>query len=675
MKAQAASVIARQKRKKKTYTAPEPKMKSASPAQAHHLYLAACIVAIVAFLCYANALTGGFVFDDQYHALGNRLLRSITNIPRIMLTSYRPLRDVSYTLDFAIWGERPFGFHLTNLLIHVANSVLVFSLIYRFAIGIVPATVAALIFAVHPMQVDSVTYISGRRDVLFAFFYLASFHCYLTYRQKRSAAYFAMFLFLWALSLMTKEMAASLPFFLLLWNFTSSWDDQAKPWLTRSLRALQKAFSKDKWLYLGLLVSVFIYGCYMVFIKAGSLRARADGFHYWGGSFLTNMLTVSRVHAWYLKQLVFPTPIVQYSGTFDISSTLDLRALLAILIITTVIAAGFALLRSNRLMSFAILSHFVLLLPVSHIIPHHELLADHYLYLPLMSFGLFVALLARVIAARVAYVLATAAIAAFAVVTITRNPVYKDDFTLWQTNYKEAPNSVRAAFGLARHYVGRNPRKATELYERCIELDPGFAPPYVNLAILYQSKDQARRAEEIIQKGLALPDSAISSELNSPQFFRSQLLTALALAKSNQGENEKAEQLLWQAIEAYPANSQPYMLLAAIYHNTDRAKELDLLNKHLAADPNSYDTLQRISSLLIEDGKYDSAITYLDKMVAIAPNDFYANYQLGQIYRKQEDCTRARSHFELAKAAASSPDDISAVEAGLHALELQCGRR
>src|SRR6185503_6187820 len=102
--------------------------------------------------------------------------------------------------------------------------------------------------------------------------------------------------------------------------------------------------------------------------------------------------TVLRVHAWYLKQLIFPTPIVQYYGAFDISTTLlDWRVILAFLVVGGVIVAGFVQLDRNKIIAFAILSYFVMLLPVSQIIPHHELLADHYLYLPLMSFGLFVA--------------------------------------------------------------------------------------------------------------------------------------------------------------------------------------------------------------------------------------------------------------------------------------------
>src|SRR5688500_16846932 len=158
------------------------------------------------------------------------------------------------------------------------------------------------------------------------------------------------------------------------------------------------------------------------------------------------MLLSLRVQAWYLKQLVLPTPFVQYKGAFDISTTLlDWRVLLSIFLVGAVLAAGFVALGRSRPIAFAILSYFVLLLPVSQIIPHHELLADHYLYLPMMSFALLLALVVQKIAMRgkiskqLAYGAAAVLIVVLALLTVSRNQVWKDDLTLWQANYKEVP--------------------------------------------------------------------------------------------------------------------------------------------------------------------------------------------------------------------------------------------
>src|SRR5262249_51150348 len=311
---------------------------------------------------------------------------------------------------------------------------------------------AAFIFAVQPIQVDSVTYISGRRDVLFSLFFLASFLCYLAYRRVvrgrawrpywlGGAFFFCFFWFFLAVCFLSKEMAASMPLLIFVWNFCDAWDPQAGSLRRRFFGAVKNALARDKWLYLALCLIVPAYVWYQVFYKGGSARAGLSGFEYWGGSFYTNLLTSIRVHAWYLKQLVLPTPIVQYQGAFDIATTLFAwKVLLAIVVVGATVAGGFVLLNKDKLMAFAVLSFFALLVPVAQIIPHQELLADHYLYLPMMCFGLFAALLARRVAdsgrmaKRVTYGLAAGVLIVFAVMTSMRNTVYKDDLSLWKTN-------------------------------------------------------------------------------------------------------------------------------------------------------------------------------------------------------------------------------------------------
>src|SRR5215467_1123373 len=106
--------------------APEP-ASAVSPLQRPGaVWIVAIALVGVVFFVFADALANGFVFDDHVHVLDNILLRSLTNLPKIMVWDYRPLRDISYAFDFAIFGEGPFGFHLTNILIHAANTISVF---------------------------------------------------------------------------------------------------------------------------------------------------------------------------------------------------------------------------------------------------------------------------------------------------------------------------------------------------------------------------------------------------------------------------------------------------------------------------------------------------------------------------------------------------------------------
>ncbi|HWX39873.1 MAG TPA: glycosyltransferase family 39 protein [Blastocatellia bacterium] len=660
--------------------APEPEAPVSPLNRPKTVWIVAAVLVGVVFICFADALWNGFVFDDHVHVLDNILVRSLTNLPSLVW-DYRPLRDVSYAFDFAIFGDRPFGFHLTNILIHAANTVLVFLLIRRITDDLLVSCLSALLFAVHPIQTDSVAYISGRRDVLFTFFYLASFHAYLTYSKSRSWRYLVLFLGLWALSLGSKEMAASLPLVIFVWNFCQSWISEG-PVLKRLWQTLKKAFLQDAWLYIVLSFAVIAFVIDQTVIRRASQRIGPEGIHFWGGSIFSDILTALTVNAWYIKQLVFPTPIAQYSGAFPISTSLaDWRVVISIILLAGIAAAGFAMLSRNRLISFAIFSYFALLAPVSQIIPHHELLADHYLYLPMMSFGLLVALLARRIAAvgelpkRLTYAAAVLVLIVLAVMTVIQNLVWKDDFTLWQANYNRLPNSVRAAYSLAGQYVSRNPKKAEDLYRRCLDIDPAFGPPYVDLAVLLRSREKSRDLEALIGKGLATPDSTLQNvELEDPQYFRSMLTTALALAKDNEGDHSAAEQLLNQAITLDPFNQQPYEMLAAVYSG-NQAKQVEILEREMAYIPRAAtDVLIKLSTLMIQKQNLDGAIPYLERMLAANPNDVYANYQLGQIYFRKFDCARSGSYFARARSNATRPEDVRDVADAVSKFEKQCGK-
>jgi tetratricopeptide (TPR) repeat protein len=681
------------KRKRTTAPVVQSKMSAASKppgsspslvlgTENRYVWIAGASLLLLVAACYANGLGNGFVFDDNLLVLNDARVRSLVNLPGLVRDSYRPLRNITYAFDFAIWGDRPFGFHLTNILIHLANTLLVFSLFRRFGVDLVLAALGALIFAVHPLQPESVTYVSGRRDVLFSLFYLASLLSYLAYHKTGSRVRLIQFFGFWGLSLLSKEMAVSLPLVVYLWSFCEALDRETGPLRTRSWVAARKAFVKDKWLYTVLLVGVAVFGFYTIIIGA-SQRATRTRLDYWGGSFYSNALTALRVQAWYLKQLILPTPIVQYFGAFDVSTTLaDWRVMVALAVVLAVLAGALLLLVRDRLMGFAVLSYFVLLLPVSQIIPHHELLADHYLYLPLMSFALFVILLAGRVAARgvafrrVAYGVLGSAVVALAVMTVVRNTNWKNDLTLWQANYKEAPNSLRAAFNLASQNATVNPGKAAQLYRRAIELSPSFAPAYFGLAGLYQTKDKAREIEGLVISGLNLPDSEITyPDKRNPNRFRSEMKTALAVVKGNQGDYKSAEELLREAIEQYPANQNARGLLAALYHGTDPQKEIETLKQQIATSGFAYDPLRALSTRLIETRNYDDAIPYLERMLTLVPKDFYANYQLGGIYTSKHDCSSATSYLSAAQAAASSDEETRAIRDALAGLQSQCGPR
>ena len=593
----------------------------------YHLYAVAGLVALT-FACYANSLGNGFVFDDHTLALRYSRAESLGEALGVMRT-YRPVRTLSYALDYWIWGENAFGFHLSNVLLHAAAVSLFFFLVRRITGKLLVSIVAAAIFAAHPLQTDAVSYISGRRDVLFALFYLAAFLSYLSYSSKRSIRSLAMFAVFWALGLMSKEMAVSLPAVIFLWNFCDLWGKQSGTGLRRAAATARAAFIKDRWLYMLLAAAALGYALYMIFVWNASGRVTGEGVEYWGGSFFTNLLMAVRVQAWYLKQLVYPTPIAQYQGAFDISySLLDWRVMLAVAVVGAAVAASFRLLGKDRLMAFAALSYFVMLAPVSQIIPHHEIAADHFLYLPMTGFALLVALALKSIAAkdaesrRYAYAGALILIVVFGALTVVRNRDWKDDLSVWQANYASVPTSPRAAYNLGGMYLGSDPGKAESLFKQSLASDPEFEFAYLALARLYVSQKRVAEAESMIERGLALHQSEGGSRIirgRRRQLFQSQMITARAAAAWEAGELQKTEALLWEAVNLYPKNVEPYTSLANLYMGKDRAREIEVLKQAVGANSEAFDMHARLALRLLESRQYSEASTYIGRMAALSP--------------------------------------------------------
>ncbi len=659
------TLSARQKNRKQEKTPGKPRPKVINEAGASYTYLACAALVITVFACYGNSLGNGFVFDDTNLVFSHSRLRSVEEFLQLF-SAYRPIRHLSYVLDYAVWGERPFGFHLTNVLIHAANSVLVFLIARRFLVNQLAALIAAMVFAVHPIQTDSVAYISGRRDVLFAFFYLGAFLSYLKYRAERSPVYFLLFLAGWALSLMSKEMAVSLPLVIFLWNFCNLWQEQAGSWAKRSLSAVGRAFGKDWLLYIALVAAGVSYGFYMVFVKGASGRASGGGLDYWGGSFLSNALTAIRVQAWYLKQMIFPTPIAQYYGAFDISySFADWRVIVSLAAVAAALVAGLVALKRDKLIAFAILAYFAMLLPVSQIIPHHELVADHYLYLPVLSLALIAGRIVERESAtakdrrKLAYGAIVIVLGFYAFSTFSRNRDWKDEFAVWKANYESVPESPRAAHNLGGFYATRDPARAEDLFKQALNRDAGFEPAYLSLARLYVTQKRLAEAEEMVEKGIAVVDSNQGSRIiREKRLFKSQLTSVQAAARWEASDPAGTEQLLLTSVVLAPHNVEAYKSLANLYHGKDPAKEIETLKRGVSSNPFSFELRARLAAMLIETKQHQDALTHLKHMLSLDP--------------KNNDCKRAEQYLNQSAAAVSKSMELREIEQTISQINELC---
>ena len=196
-------------------------------------------ISIVAFAVYANSLGNEFVFDDESVVQGDQSITQLSNIPKFFTAQegfhkvigryYRPVVSTSYAIDYYLWGLNPSGFHLTNVLINLINSLLVFKfllLLFGRLSGKISeqnrglskkvfylSLIGVLIFAVHPVHTEAVSWVSGRTDSLSFTFFITSFICYQLISKQSIHLFFYYFLmfFFFVLSLLAKEMAITLP--------------------------------------------------------------------------------------------------------------------------------------------------------------------------------------------------------------------------------------------------------------------------------------------------------------------------------------------------------------------------------------------------------------------------------------------------------------------------------
>src|SRR4030042_3605104 len=263
------------------------------------------VLLILCLLAYCNSLGNNFVYDDRYFIVDNPWIRSFSNFklfftdPENTVASrpwpgiYRPLRTLSYTLDYKLFGQKPFGFHLTNLLLHLLNVFLFYRIMMHFFNNYKISFLGSLIFGIHPVQTESVSWISSRAELLYAFFSLVTMF-FIIHGVKKQTVKKHWLLFAGAgylLALISKETAIIIPFlvFIILFYFYEPQNEI-------------KNFFKSNFIIF--LVFFLFMAVYLKF--RFSLFETISQQSNWGGSFLHTIYTSLKVFVLYLKLIILP---------------------------------------------------------------------------------------------------------------------------------------------------------------------------------------------------------------------------------------------------------------------------------------------------------------------------------------------------------------------------------
>jgi tetratricopeptide (TPR) repeat protein len=553
-------------------------------------------------LAYLSTLQFKFVYDDEAQIVGNQLIEYWHYVPfyfHIQVWAhinphqagnyYRPIFMLWMRLNDALFGFKPWGWHLTTVLMHVLATFFVFKLARRLAafsfaedvsnrIGLI----TALIFGLHPVHIEAVAWVSGVTESLFAILLIWSFLCFLDWRENRpnSRTYS---LLLYGLAILSKETAVlMMPLvFAFVWLYPSG----EKPnLLKRGWNSLRASIP-----YFGV---TFIY-LYFRWLALNGLMHIVDQLDR-----RTNLLTIPSILWFYLKLLVAPVGLSAFYDTpYVTSPNLD-QFWLPLLGISLFAAALFYWWWKTRepLIAFA---SVLLVLPLGPLMNFSvffqgEIAHDRYLYTPSIGFAILVALAIVALAKRFSgseVRLAWAVVAPIAVVflclTVYQSLFWADNMVLYSRGVKIAPNNNLAINNLGNEFAHRKMYpQAITLYAKVLDRDPSYYLANYNLGYTAYVTGDWKTGERFLER------AAVLDPTDAGTFYY------LAKCEMQLGELKEAELNLHRAIEVDQRLLGPRYTLGLLLKQEGRNKEaLDYFRAELMKNPNDADARKQAEAL------------------------------------------------------------------------------
>lgn len=553
------------------------------------------LIILLGIIFYFNSLFNGFIWDDEYLVEKNPHIRSLVTalpyafshdiFPGEILTKesnyYRPLQSLSYATDYFFWRDSPFGFHLTNLALHIGNAILIYLVISCLCSIPFVSFISALFFMAHPVHHSAVSYISGRADLLAAFFILLSFLCFLKYRlkgmTKKVKPYFLLSLLFFFLALLSKEYALILPLLFLTFDII-----------------FKKIKRENLSQHLCFLVPIYIYSM---------LRMGALGYHNWflGGKyffllreeFSVRVFTFLKTIPFYLGILILPLNLHMQRSFPKPESFLDPGVWGSLIFLFVCFFVCFKKRSQGSPLALFLFFWFIFFIFFqSYVFLAGFSFAEHFLYLASMSFFFVLAstfayffnrFKARPQERKFIWLLFSILIIFYGSLTSIHNLNWKNNLTFFKWTLRFSPQSIKARINLGNAYtsIGRDNLALIE-YEKARELlgyvsvqrykdkavmegklNRAIADMHYNLGVVSADRKNYPRAEVEYRQALAL-------EAN---FHLARNNLAAVLTKLNRSSEAIAQ--LEIILEQNPQNLDAYYNLGAIYANRGEDKKAE----------------------------------------------------------------------------------------------------
>ncbi len=579
------------------------------------------VLALVA-VSFWPSLNNGFTnWDDTEYLTGNWTVRDPSwakirgYFSSFQMGLYHPLTLLSLALDHRLFGLDPRGHHAVSLLLHLLNTALVYTIFRLLGGGPTAAALGALLFGIHPLRVESVAWISGRKEVLCAFFFLGGLAAYLEHFTRNKRALFIWLSFaLFVFALLAKPMAVSFPLVLILCDYLY-------------LRKFDRRAVLEKVPFF-CAAAIFGWVAYLAQMTSGGFRV---GNRY---TVIDNLFISAGGIVFYLVKTVLPLRLsALYPYPAKTGGNLP-AGFLAAPVLLALLAAGIWLSRNlTRKVSFGAGFFFLTLVPVLQIVPlGRAFAADRYTYLP--SIGLsylagegFSRLLEKSAAVKnlrpVLWFIVLCAAAALSWLTWSRTMVWNNSFTLWDDVIAKYPGAAVAHNnrGFAFAEAGDHSR-ALENYRRSLELDPGDAEYALNYAGALYNLGRLDEAVSVCRKILTLgPNHEVHNNMG------------LALFK--QGKAQEAMEHYREAIRLKPDYALARVNLGVALAETGRLEEaIAQYREALHSDPYDPEAYYNLAVDLELMGRLDEAARNYRRVLSLLPGHAPSTANLRRVLAK-----------------------------------------
>ncbi len=601
-------------------------------------------------LVYANSLKGAFLYDDLLLVVNNYYLRSWHNLGRIFTSTlfagaghasvfYRPLQVLSLLADYSVWKLNPIGYHLTGIFFHFLTAALFYFLAREITVEEKTALLAGLLFAVHPVHTEAVTYVAGRSDPMAAAFALLALLAFSRSFSdpgsgKRKGLFYGAALISYLLSLLGRETMLVFPFALILYQ-------AAFPG-----RKEKSAFSGKKILIrtapFFLLAAGYLLWRKQVlagFIPNPSILSRTPP--------VLRMFTAAEAVFLYLGLLALPFGLHMERNIPVVKSVLELPGVFSVAAVVILLAVAFRFRRRAGLIFFGVSWFFLFLVPVSNVVPLNATMAEHWLYFP--SLGVF--LLAAVPLARLpgggpaekgrqrlkapGIAVAVLLLGCYGALTVRQNEYWRDEIAFYERTLEFSPGNSRMHNNLGEAYTrkGEHARAVAE-YLKSIAIKPDSAPVYNNLGVSYQETGKLTEAEAAFQKALALKPDYADAHINMGRLY---------LAG---GEADRAWEEFGEAVKINPLNPAAHYQLGIACLRRQRVEEaVGEFRRALEIDPGYVLARLALGDVCLQAGRYQEARGWYEAAERADPAA--ARARLGVVAYNQGNRQEARRWFRL----------------------------